>query len=151
LYLVRWLHDHFYPETDYSAVACFPTASRLVKAFTNPIAAENFRRALEQGEVAPPASANPFLGFRRDCGVEDHVWRGLADLTSLPSPVLADWVSDLGLTPPQTSGDGREAGCAWADWWDAHAPHMTPAQRAGLRRVLDRLTFFEVVETELDE
>jgi hypothetical protein len=151
LYLVRWLHDLYYPNWDFDAVAPpFPATCRLVKAFTDPVAAEHYRQALEHGTTAPPASANPFLGFRREFGVEEQHWNGLADVTSLPPEVLADWVSDLGLTPPQTSGDGPETGRAWADWWDAHAPHMTAAHRAGCWRVLDRLRFFEIVETELD-
>lgn len=151
LYIVRWLHDYYYRETAFSGgdPDC-PTQPRLVKAFIDPIAAETYRSQLERGLRTPPAEANPFLGFReRSEGglrfVEGRRFQRLADLTTLPEPILADWLSECYLTPPSL-----KSGRGWADWWDANAPHMTDYQRARVWQALDKLRFFEVIETELE-
>jgi hypothetical protein len=150
LYLVRWLHDYYYLDTAFKggAPVC-PAPSRLMKAFTDPLAAENYRQEVERGVRTPPSQANPFHGFR-ESEVEGQQLRKLADLTSFPEPIFADWLRDADLTPPKLPSSGELPGGDWADWWDANAPHMTDSQRARVWRALDKLRFFEIVETELE-
>jgi hypothetical protein len=72
---------------------------------------------------------NPFC-----CG------RDLADRTSLPEPVLLDFVQDLGLPLP----DEQQKGRAWADWWDRANPSLV--QRLALWERMDQLRFYDTVE-----
>jgi hypothetical protein len=142
LYLVRWLYERYYHHTGFrGGLPDCPATPRLVKAFTDPLAAEEYRRDLEQGGLAPPLAA--FV-------VKEYGYCGLGNLTSLPEPAFEDWVRDCGLEPPQEAGAGQSTGRDWATWWKETAPRMTPEQRAHVWRALDRIRFFEVVETELE-
>lgn len=150
LYIVRWLHDYYYRDTAFKGGApdC-PAQPRLMKAFIDPVAAETYRRQLERGLRTPPPEANPFHGFRESF-VEGRRFQRLADLTSLPEPIFADWLLDCYLTPPIRKTGAEKPGRVWADWWDAHAPQMTDYQHSRVWQALDKLRFFEVVETELE-
>jgi hypothetical protein len=145
LYVVRWLHDYFYYEIDGGNPQC-PAAARLVRAFTDPIEAEEYRQALERGRAAPPPEANPFHGLRRGYmdGQRIHC---LADLTSLPEGVFLDWLLDGELSPPEPDAAGRRD---WAAWWEASTKTMRDDQRRRVWQALDRIRFFEIVETELE-
>ena len=41
-------------------------ADRIVRAFVDPIAAEDYRQSLEDGCQVPPISANPFKSFPKE-------------------------------------------------------------------------------------
>jgi hypothetical protein len=77
---------------------------------------------------------NPFL-----CGAA-----ALHYQTSFDAARLYDWCLDHGLDPPGVTADSA----AWAAWWDTHPEGFTPAQRAAVWEVLDRVRFFRVVESE---
>jgi hypothetical protein len=66
-------------------------------------------------------------------------------------------VLDAGLTPPEfQTMPSRKKGQApyvfrdWFAWWEDHVAQMTDVQRARIRQALDKVSFFEVVETELE-
>ena len=48
------------------------------------------------------------------------------EMSSLPGPVLSDWLMDGGLEPPSPAAPFRE----WRAWWDAAAGSMTAAEWA---------------------
>jgi hypothetical protein len=77
---------------------------------------------------------NPFL-----CGAA-----ALHYQTSFDAARLYDWCLDHGLDPPGVTADSA----AWAAWWETHQEGFTPAQRAAVWEVLDRVRFFRVVEAE---
>jgi hypothetical protein len=77
---------------------------------------------------------NPFL-----CGAA-----ALHYQTSFDAARLYDWCLDHGLDPPGVTADSA----MWAAWWDTHQEGFTPAQRAAVWEVLDRIRFFRVVEAE---
>ena len=60
--------------------------------------------------------------------------------------VFADVMLDLGLTPPEMEEDSFRD---WGGWWAELGPKLTPEQRAGLWRHLDRVHFFQIVEVPL--
>jgi hypothetical protein len=60
--------------------------------------------------------------------------------------VFTDAMLDLGLTPPEV---GEEGFRDWCGWWAELRPTLTPEQRAGLWRHLDRVHFFQIVEVPL--
>lgn len=63
--------------------------------------------------------------------------------TAFDAARLYDWCLDHGLDPPAVTPDSGP----WADWWDAHRDGFTPAQRAAVWEVLDRVRFFRVEES----
>lgn len=64
-------------------------------------------------------------------------------LTTFPEPVFADWVADVGLTPPERPAVGFTD---WAGWWAAGHATWTEEQRARVWDGLNRVRFFEVIE-----
>ena len=63
------------------------------------------------------------------------------ELSSLPAPILHDFLHEEGLEPP------REASLpAWVAWWDAARPGLTPDEWTRVRTGLDKLRFFESAE-----
>jgi hypothetical protein len=64
------------------------------------------------------------------------------ELTSLPGPVLADWLMDGGLEPPAPAAPFAE----WRAWWDVAAPAMTAAERAHAWAGFDKLRFYDAAE-----
>ena len=81
-------------------------------------------------ERAVWSAVNPFR-----CG------ESFSELSSFPVPVLYDWLHDAGLEPPRAGGLA-----AWADWWDAARPGLTPDEWTRVRTGLDRLRFYETTE-----
>ena len=76
---------------------------------------------------------------------------------AFPEPVFLDWVRDLGLNPPPIEqikpkySDKIFSLRDWDDWWEKNAPQMTNEQRAQIWKALDRLTFYEIVQTGIEE
>ncbi len=154
LFLIRWrelLEPSVLNEKD-----AHPPSKPLLRAFTNRQAAEQYLHAAGRGEIPLPAHVNPFHCFRLEKLYPDKNFAGLAGLTSFPEPVFLDWVRELGLEPPElTRIKPRYAPPItmrdWAGWWDQHAPTMTELQRGRIWHALDKLEFFEIVETGLEE
>jgi hypothetical protein len=137
---------------------------RLLKAFTDREAAEEYCRDLNQGR-GTPREANPFRAFanwRRDLeimamhGPQYGTLPSLADVTSFDEPILHDWLLDCGLTPPEPiQMPARKKLPAftirdWHAWWEANSPHMDDLQRVRLWEVCDRVRTFEVVAVEME-
>lgn len=124
VYRTHWTQDDQFlrrsPRAD--RVADFPT---LLAA-----AADRGRREAD----ARAAAGNPFR----------HGGPSLFYQTSLPGPVLYDWVLDRGIDPPAAGPDAPHA--AWVEWWDGFGHHLTPDQQAGVWEALDKLRFFDVRE-----
>ena len=76
---------------------------------------------------------NPFL-----CGAS------LAELTTLPGDLLADFIQEAGLDPVAAPADVR----AWAAWWDAGHARWAAGQRAHVWAGLNRLRFYRVRTVE---
>jgi len=156
LFIVRWRAAYYYYE-DSDDGACQP-GDRLSKAFTTRAAAEQYRQAVQRGRLVPPAGANPFLPFRsaRVGWYDGEETPTIAQFSSMPEPVLDDWLQDLGLTPPAPERIEPKHGKPftmrdWDAWWEANVAQMTDHQRCKIWEALDRLDFFEIVETELEE
>jgi len=66
-----------------------------------------------------------------------------------PDEGESDALSVMGLEPPVEAESGKVRD--WPSWWDQHAPRMTDQQRAKVWQALDRLRFYEIVETELED
>jgi hypothetical protein len=64
------------------------------------------------------------------------------EMSSLPGPVLADWLMDGGLEPPSPAAPFAE----WRAWWDAAVGAMTPAERAHAWAGFDKLRFYDAAE-----
>lgn len=64
--------------------------------------------------------------------------------TAFDAARLYDWCLDHGLDPPGVTDDSA----AWAAWWDSDQEGFTPAQRAAVWEVLDRVRFYRVEEAE---
>lgn len=150
LYLVRWFHDYYYLNSSLrgGAPMVLPVP-RSVRAFLDPVAAQEFAFRLTQGAVPWPAVINPFRGLN-ERWMEDRTITTVADVTSMPEPIFCDWLREAGLEPPAEAAIGRWLR-DWASWWDQHAPRMTDHQRAKVWQALDRLRFYEIVETELED
>src|SRR5262249_38688940 len=139
---------------------------RLLKAFTDREEAERYWQDLESGRRPPPRGLNPFLRMENpkqvlDCleswgSTYDRSWQ-VTDLTSFDEPILLDWVPDRYLPPPESQTmPSRKQGQPpyvfrdWFAWWEANVEQMTDVQRARIRQALDKVSFFEVVQTELE-
>jgi hypothetical protein len=122
---VRWERDWENPDWFYCED---PELGAPVKAFTDPNAAEAFRRGLERQERA---NRNPFQHGQE-----------LSELTSLPEGPLRDWLLDAGLTPPKAKLNLA----VLSGWWGHHEEEMTELQRDKVWEALDRLRFYTVVD-----
>jgi hypothetical protein len=146
-YLVRWAYDPFYwEEHPQGGLPVTPTTHRLVRLFSSPTEAEAYRQRLERGRLPPPPKANPFQPLRAEHPRGPVMVCRLEDLTSMPVEVLTDWLKEAGLGPPAPSAEPR----AWADWYDTEAPRMTDMQRCRVWQALDRLSFYETIEVDLE-
>lgn len=103
---------------------CFPGPGAEVAAFESFDAAEADRT---HREAAVRLKMNPF-----ECGP-------LPAVTTLPDPILRDFLMDAGVEPPA-------AGVAWADWWTAAHPTLSDEHRASVWQAADKVRFFEVTE-----
>jgi hypothetical protein len=99
-----------------------------IAAFDSPEAAESARRRRE-AEVR--AAVNPF-----DCA------GSFFELSTLPGPILLDWLMDGGLEPPPPTAPLAD----WRRWWAEAAPEMTADQRAHAWAGFDKLRFYETAE-----
>jgi hypothetical protein len=63
--------------------------------------------------------------------------------TGLDEGRLHDWLLDAGLTPPKPGKKGRD----WSGWWEKAKRRMTAPQREKVWQALDKVRFFEVVES----
>ncbi|HVK19368.1 MAG TPA: hypothetical protein VM533_20710 [Fimbriiglobus sp.] len=63
------------------------------------------------------------------------------EMSSLPGPVLADWLMDGGLEPPAGAPFDQ-----WRAWWDAAAGTMTAEERAHAWAGFDKLRFYDAAE-----
>ncbi|SRR6266545_4209749 len=154
LYTVRWRMGYYFY---YDRGDRIQPGNRYVKAFTSEKAAKQHIKALQCGEVPPPAGANPFMCFRSAArgGYFSGALPELESLTSFPEPVFLDYVRDLDLTPPPVKKKRPAFEKAyslrdWDGWWEENAPHMSDAQRAQIWKALDRLEFYEVVQTAIE-
>ncbi|HZY87645.1 MAG TPA: hypothetical protein VFE78_22590, partial [Gemmataceae bacterium] len=84
-------------------------------------------------EAVARAQVNPFL-----CGGP-----ALHYQTGLDDDRLHDWLRDAGLAPPKPGKKGRD----WAGWWQKAQRRMTALQREKVWEALDKVRFFEVVES----
>jgi hypothetical protein len=161
LYIVRWRQEP-YEKTCWNHAA----VPRLLHAFADLDEAQHYCEDLESGRRPPPAGLNPFLAMDNPKQALEHLemwgstydrsWQ-VTDLTSFDEPILLDWVLDSWLTPPEPQTmPSRKPGQPpyvyrdWFAWWEANVGQMTDVQRARIRQALDMVSFFEVVETELE-
>ena len=63
--------------------------------------------------------------------------------TAFDAARLFDWCLDHSLDPPGVTPESA----TWSAWWDDHQKAFTPAQRAAVWEVLDRVRFFRVEES----
>jgi hypothetical protein len=73
-----------------------------------------------------------------------HCGLYLSDWTSFDGGRLHDWLLDIGLTPP--SNKTREG---WLQWWQQSHEQMSELQTEQLWQALDRLRFYEVIESPI--
>jgi len=106
-----------------------PGQGRPVKLFASKRNAEQFRT---EREAKAQQARNPFLHG------ED-----LADLTSMPSGVFLDWLTDAEIQSPSVSPFNPTT---WFHWWQGD--DLTEEQRARIWQVLDKVRFFTVVRLE---
>ena len=71
------------------------------------------------------------------------------DYGNLTPAEFRDRLRVAGVSPPSFDEDGRPRGALW-EWWDRNVADMTPAQRSAVWDALDRVRFYEIVETTLD-
>ena len=105
-----------------------------VQTFLRREAAEEYRRKCEA--TSDHDGLNPF-----ELGGND-----LSDQTSLTPTELAERLAAAGLKPPRRPEGYGE----FSDWWSVHEKSFTPEQRAAVWEALDRVSFFEVAEVEID-
>ncbi len=154
VFVVRWRQEFYFYYDDTERIQ---PGNRYVKAFPTRKVAQAYIDSLHRGEVPPPRGANPFLSFRNAANSFSDSPPKLEKLTSFPEPVFLDWVHDLGLTPPPIEKIKRRYGKKpislrnWDRWWEETAPAMSDEQRARIWKALDKLTFFEIVQTGLEE
>jgi hypothetical protein len=164
LYIVRWRQQPY--EKAHAHRTGPAPLPRLLHAFTDREEARHFCEDLECGRRPPPADLNPFLQLDNPKQAIEYLeawgsaynrsWQVTA-LTSFDEPVLHDWVLDTGLTPPEPQtvpsnkkGQPPYVFRDWFSWWEANVAEMTDLQRARIRQALDKVSFFEVIETELE-
>ena len=163
LYLVRWKQAFYYYE-DESGFICRQHPSRSVRVFATLSEAQDFKLALERGEIAPPAGANPFIAFRalargRRFGIYSElatqpapVIRTLSDMTDFPESIFFDWVRDCGYEPPEVRATRNDPSFRdWDAWWEQHAATMTVEHKKKIWQALHKLEFYEIATVQLEE
>jgi hypothetical protein len=73
----------------------------------------------------------------------------LDDYSTLSPAEFSDRLRAAGVSPPSFGENGRLRDCLW-EWWDRSVIAMTPEQRSAVWDVLDRVRFYEIVETTID-
>ena len=72
-------------------------------------------------------------------------------LTTLAEGEFVAAVEKLHLTPPPEDDSRGYKRRDWVGWYDSVAPSLTPRQRRGLWKLLDRVRCYEVIAVDLDE
>jgi len=153
VYLVRWAECWHHRPRWQRAMGYAPLpGGGVLKAFADPAAAEAFRADAERDARRAGPAANPFAYSEASdpdqCLKFQHL--GLGGLTSLPEPVLRDWLQEAGFDPPPPHRDGFGAVLRWGWWWERFAADMTPDQRAKAWEAFDKVRLFEVVKVPPD-
>jgi len=77
----------------------------------------------------------------------------VAHVTSLDESTLRQRITRLGLEPPEQPA-GERLPCdtltPWREWWNHTAGGLTDGQREAIWDLLDRLSFYQVVEAPAD-
>jgi hypothetical protein len=73
----------------------------------------------------------------------------LEDYSTLSPAEFGDRLRDAGVSPPSFGENGRLRDALW-EWWDHNVIDMTPSQRSAVWDALDRVRFYEIVETTID-
>lgn len=125
-FVVRRRNWRWAPGNEHTARGwvCFPGPGAEVAGFESFDAAEADRA---NREAAVRLKMNPF-----ECGP-------LSAVSTLPDPILRDFLMDAGVEPPA-------AGVSWADWWAANRPALPHEHQARVWQAADVVRFFEVTE-----
>jgi len=119
-------------------VQCLPRGDDLRRRLSGPAAVQVFadRPSAEADcaarERAAREGVNPFRGDNRI----------LADVTSLPAPVLRDWLLDAVVEPPPPAATAA----GWAEWWEGQQGRWAEWQREKVWEALDGARQYEVAE-----
>jgi hypothetical protein len=136
VYLVQrkgWSFDDYQQEFDHDPDA---GGGVPVRAFASRARAEACARNLER---AARKEVSPF------------VFGDLGYLSSLSLEEFCDFLRTLKVRPPPIESLERHPFARWREWWDEHAGGLSEGKRDAIWDMLDRLRFYEVVETELAE
>jgi hypothetical protein len=115
-----------------------PDALSPLQTFLRRTKAETYWRKLEE---RARGKQNPF-----DYGA---LGGDLDDYSNLSPAEFRDRLRAVRLTPPSFGENGRLRD-SLSEWWEREAPDMTPEQRSAVWDVLDRVRFYEIVQTTLD-
>lgn len=155
IYIIRWRAEPYFKHQD-GPRGYQQGRSRLLKSFVDRDRAKEYLSAVSHGDIVLPCELNPFFSFKEQGEYpDDDDYKGLAGLTTFDEPIFEDWIRDLGLEPPaakEINPYGEPIFFAdWFAWWEEQSPTMTDYQRAKIWQALDKLDFFEIVETTLEE
>ncbi len=73
----------------------------------------------------------------------------LEDYSSLSPAEFLDRMRAFGVSPPSFSENGRLPDSLW-EWWEREVAGMTAEQRSAVWDALDRVRFYEIVETTIE-
>lgn len=149
LYLVRCLHDACLLDwrRDKWTVSA---AERILRAFTDPLAATDFLNSLQRGDILPPRTLNPFAPLAMN-HFEGRHNTTFSDLSSVTEQHFLARMTSMGLPlPMERSNDKRRAQWDWPSWWNRLAIEMTEHQQREIRKLLNRIPLFEIIETEME-
>src|SRR5947209_10900464 len=73
----------------------------------------------------------------------------LDDYSTLSPGEFRDRLRAAGVSPPSFGENGRLRDGLW-EWWEREVIDMTAAQRSAVWDALDRVRFYEIVETTID-
>ncbi|MFO0822628.1 MAG: hypothetical protein U0792_05825 [Gemmataceae bacterium] len=125
-HVVRRRNWRWAPGNDFTprGWVCFPGPGTGVAEFESFDDAEQERW---KREAAVRVKMNPF-----ECGP-------LPAVSSLPEPILRDFLMDTGIVPPNV-------GTPWESWWNANRSALTDEQTARVWEAADKVRFFEITE-----
>ena len=112
------------------------SVERFERGFATREGAEAWVRDLDLLVKLEQKDFNPF-----GCDLE------YAAVTSLPAPVLADWLLEAEITPPK---DLRDDPWPWYHWWEKTVRKpLTDLQFTRLWEAVDRFSHYEIVEVQI--
>ncbi|MCE9561723.1 MAG: hypothetical protein K8U57_06670 [Planctomycetes bacterium] len=125
-YFVRRRNWRWSPGNDLTprGWVCFPGPGHTVAEFDH---FDDAQHDWGKREAEVRRKFNPF-----ECGP-------LSMVSSLPEPILRDFLKDTGIEPP-------EAGIAWDAWWPANRERLSEEQQARVWEAVDKVRFFEITE-----